>query len=140
MRNAFGVLAAMALLTVRAAPAADTAWGTGPGHHSSVFAGAYLRLSFAGERAAPSQARAGLRLSLVHQLRGARAPLTRHEADALDLRFGGGARPTPRLAGHELSPAARLDAGADQPRGFNWWIPVAALGGAALIGGAVFLA
>ena len=138
MRRTFGALAAFALLTAQAAPAAE--WGADGGRHSGVFAGAYVRLPLTGPRAAPSPARAGLRLSVVHQYRDAGAPLRRYEADALDLRFGADARPSLHLAGQPLT-ADRFGYADDEDDdgGFKWWIPVAAVTAAALIGGAIYV-
>ena len=101
---------------------------------------AYLRLSLTGMRLGRTAAHAGVRLPVVHHYRASQLPLTRHETEAIAVRLGAGVHPAFYGAGRDLA-AARLGyADEGNERGSSWWISVAVLGGAALIGGAFFFA
>jgi hypothetical protein len=141
MKELLRASVALSLVASQAAPAAEAASLVDGGRQSGAFAGAYFRLPLSGERAAASTARAGLRLGIVHRYRDVRAPSggLRVEGEALDFGFAADGGASLRLAGQPLAAPAQRFAAGDE-RGSRWWIPVAVLGGAALIGGVVFLA
>ena len=98
LKRFIGLAVSCALVSSPAFAADLVGAGDGGTHRSGAFAGAYVRLPFAGlgQRTGPQT---GLRLSMVHDFRTMSGREARQfSADALDLRFGA-ERPALHVAG-----------------------------------------
>ena len=105
---------------------------------SGAFVGAYARLPLGGGKITEAP-RAGLKLSMTHQYRDARAEFggVQYVGEVVDLGFTGDGASL-RLAGQVLPGADGTLAYADEDgekRGkLKWWVPIAVVAGVAAAG------